>query len=136
MNLQRIIVWKMFQLQALVYWKIFQMSIGGLEKFMDNLLKQRVLELCERDGITVNKLESEIEEISQGSIKNWDKNKPSIEKVAAVAKYFHVSIDYLVGYEGNYDADIRRLMEAASWLTKEDLVALIVIAEQLKKGKA
>lgn len=108
---------------------------------MDNLLKAgaalqaRVMELCEKKGITVNRLEREVPNLAQGSIKNWDKHMPSIDRVAAVADYFGVSIDYLYGYENDYEKDLKRLMDMASWLTKEDVAALLVVAEQLKKGK-
>ena len=103
---------------------------------MDNLLKARVEELCRKKGITVNKLENDLPIISQGTIKGWDRHMPSIDRIAAVADYFGVTIDYLCGYEGRYEKDIQKLIDIATWLTKEDLVALIVIAEQLKKGKA
>lgn len=102
---------------------------------MDNLLKARVEELCRKKGITINKLEKDIPIIKQGTIKGWDQHMPSIDRVAAVADYFGVTVDYLCGYEGDQVKDINRLMEMASWLTKEDVAALLVVAEQLKKGK-
>ena len=52
-----------------------------------------------------------------------------------MADYLGVSVDALVGYTGNYEDDLQKLMDMANWLTKEDLVALLVVAEQLKKGK-
>lgn len=102
---------------------------------MDNLLKARVEELCKKKGITINKLENEIPILKPGTIKGWDSHMPSIDRVAAVADYFGVTVDYLCGYEGDYEKDIKRLMDMASWLTKEDVAALLVVAEQLKKGK-
>ena len=99
---------------------------------MDNLLKARVEELCKKRGITVNKLEKDIPILGQGSIKGWDKHMPSIDRVAAVSDYFGVTVDYLVGYEGDPDTDLKRLMEMASWLTEDQLVALLAVAEQLK----
>lgn len=99
---------------------------------MDNLLKDRVQEMCDKRGITVNKLE-QLAELSQGSIKNWDKHWPAIDKVYRVAEVLETTVDYLYGYEGDYDADLKRLLSIG--LSKEDLVALIVVAEQLKKGK-
>ena len=98
---------------------------------MDNLLKERVQEMCDKRGITVNKLE-QLADLSQGSIKNWDRHMPSIDKVYRVAEVLEVSVDYLFGYEGDPDTDIKRLMEMASWLTEDQIVALIAVAEQLK----
>ena len=99
---------------------------------MDNLLKARVEELCKRRGITVNKLEKDIPILGQGSIKGWDKHMPSIDRVVAVADYFGVTVDYLVGYEGDPGVDMKHLMDTVTWLSKEDIAALIAVAEQLK----
>ena len=49
-----------------------------------------------------------------------------------VADYLGVSLDTLVGYEGDPDKDLMKLKELASWLTEDQLVALIAVAEQLK----
>ena len=120
----------MFQPPMLVYWKYFQLSTGRLENFMDNLLKERVIEMCEKRGITVNKLE-QLAHLSQGSIKNWDRHMPSIDKVYSVAEVLEVSVDYLFGYEGDYNKDLQRLLDLG--LTKNELFALIALAEQWKK---
>ena len=97
---------------------------------MDNLLKERVQEMCDKRGITVNKLE-QLADLSQGSIKNWDRHMPSIDKVYRVAEVLEVSVDYLFGYEGDYNKDLQRLLDLG--LTKHELVALIALAEQWKK---
>ena len=120
----------MFQTTLLVYWKYFQLSTGRLEYFMDNLLKERVQDMCDKRGITVNKLE-QLADLSQGSIKNWDRHMPSIDKVYRVAEVLEVSVDYLFGYEGDYNKDLQRLLDLG--LTKHELVALIALAEQWKK---
>lgn len=97
---------------------------------MDILLKARVEEMCEKRGITVNKLEK-LANLSQGSIKNWDKHWPAIDKVYRVAEVLETTTDYLYGYEGDYEKDLKRLLDMG--LTKEELVAIIVVAEQIKK---
>jgi len=101
---------------------------------MNNSLKENVKKLAKERGVSIRKLEQDIG-IADKSISKWDKMMPSIDKVEKVAKYFGVTVDSLLGYTGNYDDDLLKLMDMASWLTKEDIVALLVVAEQLKKGK-
>ena len=60
------------------------------------MLFERIKELCDMNGITPERL-GEIIGVSVSSIRKWQTTVPSVEKVAAVATYFHVSIDYLMG---------------------------------------
>lgn len=55
----------------------------------------RIRTLCEEKGITINKLEKEVE-IGRGNIARWDKHKPNIVNVQKVADYFGVSTDYIL----------------------------------------
>lgn len=61
---------------------------------MDTL--ERILELQKQSGLTVKALESATG-ISNGSFSKWKKGTyaPSAEAVLRLAKYFHVSTDYL-----------------------------------------
>lgn len=64
---------------------------------MDSIIFCRIKELCAENNITLNKLETELG-MSQYSISKWKRTvSPTIDKIARVASYFHVSIDYLVG---------------------------------------
>lgn len=64
---------------------------------MDSIIYTRIKELCAENSITINKLESEIG-MSQYSIGKWkNTTTPTIDKISRIAKYFNVSIDYLVG---------------------------------------
>ena len=64
---------------------------------MESVLYQRIKELCSRRNITIAKLESELG-FGNASIKKWEKtSSPSIDKILKVAKYFDVSIYYLLG---------------------------------------
>lgn len=56
---------------------------------------ENIKSLCKTRNITIPKLELEIG-LSKGSIYNWDKNSPSIDKIQKVAEYFKVSTDYLI----------------------------------------
>ena len=107
------------------------MSIESDGNFMYNLLKENVFRLISERGLSVRKVERDLG-FGYGTLQAWDKHMPSIDKVEKVAKYFGVSVDALIGYEGDYDKDLKHLMEMASWLTEDQLVALIAVAEQLK----
>ncbi len=64
---------------------------------MDSLIYLRIKDLCIENGITINKLESELG-MSQYSIGRWKYGtSPTIDKISKIAKYFNVSIDYLAG---------------------------------------
>lgn len=56
----------------------------------------KVKELCKEKGISVRKLESDLE-FSFGSICKWDINLPSFDRVEKVANYFSISLDYFKG---------------------------------------
>lgn len=43
--------------------------------------------------------------LSENAIYAWKKTKPKAEDLAKVADYFHVSVDYLLGREGDYKFD-------------------------------
>lgn len=58
-------------------------------------LVENIKSLCDMKGTSVPKLEKELG-FSKGSIYNWDKNSPSIDKVQKVANYFRVSLDRVI----------------------------------------
>lgn len=62
---------------------------------------ERIQDLCSSKDTTLIGLEREIG-LGRGTIRNWDKNSPSVDKVQKVADYFNVSTDYLLyGFERN-----------------------------------
>lgn len=64
---------------------------------MESILYQRIKTLCEKRGISISKLESELG-FGNSSIKKWERvSSPSIDKIIKVATYFDVSVDYLLG---------------------------------------
>lgn len=64
---------------------------------METILYARIKSLCEEKGITITKLESDLG-FGNSSIKKWNgKVCPSADKLLKVAKYFNVSVDYLLG---------------------------------------
>ena len=101
---------------------------------MNKVLKENVKRLAKERGVSLAQMEKDLG-FSAKYLSHLDTNNPSIDRVVAMADYLGVSVDALVGYTGNYEDDLQKLMDMANWLTKEDLVALLVVAEQLKKGK-
>ena len=58
-------------------------------------LKERIKQLANDRGISLPTLESELG-FGNSTIVKWDKSTPNAEKLNAVAKYFGVSMDYLL----------------------------------------
>lgn len=59
-------------------------------------LTDNILELCRKNDISINKMEKDsgirksvIDNMKRGSV-------PTIDKIAAIAKYFNVTVDYLI----------------------------------------
>lgn len=86
---------------------------------MNNLLKDRIYKLMEERGITAHKLEKDLG-FGGGTICMWDKNRPSIDKVEKVARYFGVSVDSLIGYEIP-DGDNYEVVGKLERMTAEDV---------------
>lgn len=85
----------------------------------------RIKDLCEKKNTTLIGLEREVS-LGRGTIRNWDKNSPSMDKVQKVADYFHVSVDYLLGREPNYNFyDFQFSVNDSHLLTEEDKETLI-----------
>ena len=59
-------------------------------------LVEKVRELCERHEITFAALERRLD-FGNGTIRKWDNATPSGDKLAKVADFFNVSVDYLLG---------------------------------------
>lgn len=59
-------------------------------------VKSRIKDLASTHGISIAELERKLN-FANGSITKWDKQSPSSERLQAVADYFDVSTDYLLG---------------------------------------
>ncbi len=56
----------------------------------------RIKTLCSERGLNLTSLERDLG-LGKSTIRKWDKNAPSIDKVMQVADFFGVSVDYLIG---------------------------------------
>ena len=68
-------------------------------------LKERVRSLAKSKNISLTVLE-EILGFGAGTISKWDKSTPNADKLNAVAKYFGVSMDYLLTGEENRENQV------------------------------
>ncbi|WP_193312180.1 helix-turn-helix domain-containing protein [Schleiferilactobacillus harbinensis] len=57
---------------------------------------QRIKDLAADRNISIAELERALN-FANGSLYKWTKTSPSVEKVASVAAFFGVSVDYLLG---------------------------------------
>lgn len=64
----------------------------------NELLVKSIRELCKKNNIAISQLEGELN-FGAGLISRWTKSSPSLDKIVDIAKYFHVSLDEVVGYQ-------------------------------------
>ena len=67
-------------------------------------LKDRVKALAQERGISLPALESELG-FGNSTIVKWDKSTPNADKLNAVAKYFNVTMDYLLNGDSEEHTD-------------------------------
>lgn len=68
-------------------------TIQSIKKGDDYLILEKVKKLCEKKGISVNKLEDELR-LGNSTICKWNESSPRVETLIKVADYFGVSLDY------------------------------------------
>lgn len=106
--------------------------------------------LCSENGITKTKLERDCG-FSQNSINKWAAQSPSADKLAKVADYFGVSVDYLLGKTDdptppskgnnnlfvpkNYENILIALNNGADNLSQEDIDNIVKFIEFTKNNK-
>jgi len=89
-------------------------------------LKDRVKAVAQERGISLPVLESELG-FGNSTIVKWDKSTPNADKLNAVAKFFNVSMDYLLNGDteksqeltARDERDITKILEQ----TKEQLLS-------------
>lgn len=73
-------------------------------------IKDRIKDLCVKNGITVNKLETSLG-FGTGYISKLNKSTPNTKKIQMIADFFNVSVDYLM--TGKEPADNKYSSEMA-----------------------
>ena len=59
---------------------------------------EQIKKLCNDSKTSIKALEKELG-FGNGTIRRWDDNTPSIDRISAVANYFNVPVAYLLGTE-------------------------------------
>ena len=85
---------------------------------MNILLRKRVAELCAKNGVSARQVEIDLG-MPDKTIAHLTANMPRIDKVVALADYFHVSLDWLLDRESKYSQTEIDLIEAFRLLPEE-----------------
>lgn len=95
-----------------------------------NDLLTTVKSLCEKEKISIRKLETAVG-FSHGTIGVWNTSRPSIDRVEAVADYFDISIDQLLGRSSDtfLSGDERRLLDLYRSMSDQGKAHLLSTAE-------
>ena len=100
-------------------------------------LLEKIRILAAEKGVSLSQFERDCE-FSKNSVAKWDKNMPSGDKLLRAAKYFGVTVDYLLGSEEEteeYPEMYFSFLKGAKELdlSKRDLDLLLDIARRFKK---
>ncbi len=61
-------------------------------------LVEKIKKLCDENSETLASLEKKLH-LGNATIRKWDRSAPSADRLAKVADFFSVSVDYLLGRE-------------------------------------
>lgn len=59
------------------------------------MLVERIQSFCRKANVTISQLEKDLK-FGNGTIRRWDINSPSVDKVMEVANYFGIPINDLL----------------------------------------
>lgn len=100
-------------------------------------MTERIKNLCKKNNISVLELEKRLE-IGTSTIRRWEKSIPAADKLYKVAKYFEVSMEYiLTGKENEYtqeEIDLIRLYREADDRGKERIMQDAIIEANTGKS--
>ncbi|MDE6915932.1 MAG: helix-turn-helix domain-containing protein [Lachnospiraceae bacterium] len=68
-------------------------------------MKNRIKELCEKNDVSMNKLESDCG-FGRGYVSKLEKSTPNSQKLQKIADYFNISLDYLMTGEPDHHSDL------------------------------
>lgn len=103
---------------------------------MKILLTERINALAEKRGISIRQLERDCK-LGNRTVATWDDHVPSVYKVAAVADYFGVSVDYLLGRSSEtivYKPEGFRALDKDGQKQIEDMIEFLLMKQAEKKS--
>jgi transcriptional regulator with XRE-family HTH domain len=81
-------------------------------------LVENIKSICEAHGVSIPKLEKSLG-FSKGSLYNWDKNSPSIDKIQKIADYFNTSINrVLYGFDADKFSNLTNIAKGDRTITQ------------------
>ena len=72
-----------------------QSNLSNTEKGDDRLLYENIKRVASDKGYSISKIESNLK-LGKAVISKWNKNRPSVDKVALVAEFLDVPIETLI----------------------------------------
>ncbi len=99
------------------------------------MLYDRVKQLCADNGITITELER-ILNFGNGTIHNWDKVNPSVEKVRQVAGRFGVGVDFLLSNQNIPSIEAQEMAIRFDNYTEEQRNLIRCYMSLIENGKA
>ena len=73
-------------------------------------MRERVQDLCKKNGISVSKLEKTLG-FGNGYISKLDQSTPNTSKIKLIADYFNVSIDYIITGEEKHPIPVPKMTD-------------------------
>lgn len=103
-------------------------------------LLTKIQELCEKQGITIAQIEKDLS-FGNGSIRRWDTNSPSCNKVLKLANYLNTSVDSLLentnsnNFSNPLSEQEQLLIEAFREASEQQKMEIIYTVMSAKKNK-
>ena len=111
------------------------------------MIYERIKEICNAKGITIRKLEQDLE-FGRGSVRKFDQHDPSVGKMHMVAGYLGVKVDDLLDdrYESDkgpdaiaqqmyMDQDMREIYEMKKNMSEERFALYKKLLEEMYKAE-
>lgn len=99
-------------------------------------ITERIRMLCDERGISIRNLERDLD-IGNGTVRRWSVSIPSADVLHKAAKYFGVTVGYLLGESDNkeveYYIDPEVVRIAQSLKDNPDLKILFDVSKELSK---
>lgn len=97
---------------------------------------EKIKDLCSQNGISLNDLERQIDGVGVNTIYRWDSSSPNASRLSAVADFFGVSVDWLLGRQDSLTDDETALIALFRRLSESHRKDLIQIAESFAVSDA